>query len=110
MENEKSQSKQSHKRPKSNLEVINNYKNQLMGESADKHDPNEVDDGKQKKISQSNPKTHQTSTNDHDPSEQKKPLFTFQSSNPTQMITNCVTKFAFATKTGMAPSNPNKTN
>mmetsp|Transcript_37223 Transcript_37223/g.35855 ORF Transcript_37223/g.35855 Transcript_37223/m.35855 type:complete len:89 (-) Transcript_37223:758-1024(-) len=26
------------------------------------------------------------------------------------MITNCVTKFAFATKTGMAPSNPNKTN
>lgn len=26
------------------------------------------------------------------------------------MFTNCVTKFAFATKTGMAPSNPNKTN
>jgi serine/threonine protein phosphatase PrpC len=26
------------------------------------------------------------------------------------MYTNCVTKFAFATKTGMAPSNPNKTN
>lgn len=26
------------------------------------------------------------------------------------MSTNCVTKFAFATKTGMAPSNPHKTN
>ena len=26
------------------------------------------------------------------------------------MHTNCVTKFAFATKTGMAPSNPKKTN
>jgi serine/threonine protein phosphatase PrpC len=26
------------------------------------------------------------------------------------MYTNCVTKFVFATKTGMAPSNPNKVN
>jgi hypothetical protein len=26
------------------------------------------------------------------------------------MYTNCVTKFAFATKTGLAPSNPNKVN
>lgn len=29
---------------------------------------------------------------------------------PPQLSTNCVTKFAFATKTGMAPSNPNKVN
>ena len=34
--------------------------------------------------------------------------FTFANGNPKQMSTNCVTKFAFATKTGMAPSNPNK--
>eukprot|EP00347_Sterkiella_histriomuscorum_P002767 403366879 len=39
-----------------------------------------------------------------------KPQFTYQTANPAQMYTNCVTKFAFATKTGMAPSNPNKTN
>ena len=26
------------------------------------------------------------------------------------MFTNCITKFAFATKTGQSPSNPNKTN
>jgi serine/threonine protein phosphatase PrpC len=26
------------------------------------------------------------------------------------MWTNCVTKFAFATKTGLSPSNPNKVN
>lgn len=40
----------------------------------------------------------------------KEPQFTFFTSNPQQMYTNCVTKFAFATKTGLAPSNPNKVN
>lgn len=38
------------------------------------------------------------------------PVFNFQTANPPQMYTNCVTKFAFATKTGIAPSNPNKVN
>ena len=32
------------------------------------------------------------------------------SANPKQMYTNAVTKFAFATKTGISPSNPNKVN
>jgi serine/threonine protein phosphatase PrpC len=36
--------------------------------------------------------------------------FSYYSSNPKQMWTNCVTKFAFATKTGLSPSNPNKVN
>jgi hypothetical protein len=36
--------------------------------------------------------------------------FTFAAANPRQMWTNCVTKFAFATKTGISPSNPNKVN
>lgn len=40
----------------------------------------------------------------------KERVFNFQSGNPQQMQTNCVTKFAFATKTGIAPSNPNKVN
>jgi len=34
----------------------------------------------------------------------------FYTSNPNQMYTNCVTKFAFATKTGQSPSNPHKQN
>jgi hypothetical protein len=34
--------------------------------------------------------------------------YTFANGNPKQMTTNAVTKFAFATKTGLAPSNPNK--
>lgn len=38
------------------------------------------------------------------------PQFNLQTGNPKQMSTNAVTKFAFATKTGMAPSNPNKQN
>mmetsp|Transcript_5720 Transcript_5720/g.9811 ORF Transcript_5720/g.9811 Transcript_5720/m.9811 type:complete len:361 (-) Transcript_5720:55-1137(-) len=36
--------------------------------------------------------------------------FSYYSSNPKQMYTNAVTKFAFATKTGISPSNPNKVN
>lgn len=36
--------------------------------------------------------------------------YTFSAANPKQMTTNAVTKFAFATKTGMAPSNPHKQN
>ena len=36
--------------------------------------------------------------------------FSYYSSNPKQMYTNAVTKFAFATKTGLSPSNPNKVN
>lgn len=36
--------------------------------------------------------------------------YSFFSSNPKQMYTNAVTKFAFATKTGLSPSNPNKVN
>lgn len=36
--------------------------------------------------------------------------FSFASANPRQMWTNCVTKFAFATKTGLSPSNPKKPN
>jgi hypothetical protein len=36
--------------------------------------------------------------------------FTFAGANPKQMWTNCVTKFAFATKTGLSPSNPKKVN
>ena len=34
----------------------------------------------------------------------------FYTANPKQMFTNSVTKFAFATKTGQSPSNPNKQN
>jgi hypothetical protein len=34
----------------------------------------------------------------------------FYTANPKQMYTNCITKFAFATKTGQSPSNPHKTN
>lgn len=36
--------------------------------------------------------------------------FSYYSSNPKQMYTNAVTKFAFATKTGLSPSNPKKVN
>ncbi len=36
--------------------------------------------------------------------------FSYYSSNPKQMYTNAVTKFAFATKTGLSPSNPHKVN
>lgn len=44
------------------------------------------------------------------PPKDKKPAYVgpFYSSNPKQMYTNCVTKFAFATKTGISPSNPKK--
>mmetsp|Transcript_5450 Transcript_5450/g.4137 ORF Transcript_5450/g.4137 Transcript_5450/m.4137 type:complete len:171 (-) Transcript_5450:498-1010(-) len=59
-------------------------------------------EGKLRKSANSNPKTHQQSTSEAQ--------YTFASSNPSQMQTNCVTKFAFATKTGLAPSNPHKTN
>jgi hypothetical protein len=38
------------------------------------------------------------------------PKYSYYSSNPKQMYTNCVTKFAFATKTGISPSNPHKQN
>ncbi len=34
----------------------------------------------------------------------------FYTANAKQMYTNCVTKFAFATKTGQSPSNPHKQN
>ena len=36
--------------------------------------------------------------------------YSFAAANPKQMWTNCVTKFAFATKTGISPSNPKKVN
>ena len=35
---------------------------------------------------------------------------TYYKCNPSQMFTNCVTKFAFATKQGQSPSNPHKVN
>jgi hypothetical protein len=44
------------------------------------------------------------------PKSKEVPNFSYYSSNPKQMFTNCVTKFAFATKTGASPSNPHKVN
>ena len=44
------------------------------------------------------------------PQPQNQQKNSFYSANPRQMYTNCVTKFAFATKTGISPSNPHKTN
>jgi len=41
------------------------------------------------------------------PNQQK---YSYYTANPRQMFTNCVTKFAFATKTGQSPSNPHKQN
>lgn len=57
---------------------------------------------------QSQSKTTNPVTSLQETIKEKEQQYTFANGNPKQMSTNAVTKFAFATKTGMAPSNPNK--